>query len=86
MSTLLKSPGSQVAKKKPVPSVQVRVSRDVAELAAIVAAYERTQASDLLSEILRPILRERHAKLVEAEAARLAATADPESPARGRKK
>lgn len=79
MATLLQGPGPIVAKKKTVPTVQVRLSRDVADLAAIVAAYERTQSSDLLSEILRPILKERHTKHVEAEAAKIAA-ADAELP------
>jgi hypothetical protein len=49
-----------VARKKTIPTVQVRLGRDVAELAAIVAAYQRTQASDLLTGILRPILQRMH--------------------------
>lgn len=68
MPALLQT-GQLVARKKAVPTVQVRVSQDVAELAAIVAAYQRKQVSDTLSEILRPILQQMHA----AEVARASA-------------
>jgi hypothetical protein len=51
-----------MAKKKAIPTVQVRVGEDVAQLAAIVAAYRKTQVSDLLTEILRPLLQKLHAQ------------------------
>ena len=60
MSPMIQMEPVIVARKKTVPTVQVRVSKDVAELAAIVAAYRRTQSSDLLTEILRPILQQMH--------------------------
>jgi hypothetical protein len=60
MSPMLQMEPVAVARKKTVPTVQVRVGKDVAELAAIVAAYRRTQSSDLLTEILRPILQQMH--------------------------
>lgn len=52
----------RMAKKKSIPTVQVRLAQDVAQLAAIVAAYRDTQQSDMLSEILRPILQKMHAQ------------------------
>jgi hypothetical protein len=51
-----------MARKKAIPTVQVRVGRDVAQLASIVAAYRETQMSDLLSDILRPVLQKMHAQ------------------------
>ncbi len=53
---IMKSPSQVMAKRKIPPTVQVRVSQDVAELAQIVAAFRRMRVSDLLTEILRPIL------------------------------
>lgn len=78
MVTALDPPG-RMAKKKPNPTVQVRIPLDVAEAAAIVAAYRRTQTSDLLGEILRPILREMHA----AEARKAGVAGPSEAPKKG---
>jgi hypothetical protein len=57
-------PERRMAKKKAVPTVQVRVAQDVAQLAAIVAAYRDIASSDLLNEILRPVLQKMHAQEV----------------------
>ncbi len=54
------APNRLMAKKKAIPTVQIRVAEDVAQLAAIVAAYRKTQMSDLLSDILRPLLQKMH--------------------------
>jgi hypothetical protein len=59
-----------VARKKKPPTTQVRIARDVAELAAIVAAYRRTESSDLLTEILRPILADMHQQEISRSAGR----------------
>lgn len=67
---LLMEPQTVARKKKP-PTTQVRISRDVAELAAIVAAYQRTESSDLLTDILRPILTRMHQDEIRKAGGRL---------------
>ncbi|WP_165072153.1 hypothetical protein [Paludisphaera rhizosphaerae] len=74
-----------MAKKKGPTSAQVRVAQDVAELAAIVAAFERRMAVDVMSEILRPVLQERYAQHVAAEAAKLSGPESPDAPPKPRK-
>ncbi|HMF38280.1 MAG TPA: hypothetical protein VKF17_16675 [Isosphaeraceae bacterium] len=66
-----------MARKKKSPTKQVRVAKDVAEIAVIVAGYRRCESSDLLTEILRPILTRMH----EQEMRRTGGAAPPSSPA-----
>lgn len=82
MTPMLLDPVRPVARKKLIPTVQVRIARDVAETATIVAAYRRTQASDLLTEILRPILTQMHAE--EVRRAAVPGTRPDPSPSPGR--
>lgn len=62
---MMRCEGRDMAAKK--RTLQVRVDEDVAKLAAKVAALEDTSAPDLLSEILRPLLKARYAKVMDKE-------------------
>lgn len=69
MSTIVAS--RPMAKKKTSPTVQVRIPAEVAEVAAIVAAYEGRQAGEVIAEIAGPVLAERHARHAAAASARI---------------
>lgn len=79
MSPALMEPPPMARKK--TPSRQVRVAEDVAQSADVVAACRGQVTSDLLTEILRPIL----ARMEAEELAKRVGGGEPRAPKKGGK-
>ena len=56
--------GSMGRKKTAAPSRSIRIDQDVYDDAVIVAAHKKTYPSTIVSDILRPILREQKRELL----------------------
>jgi hypothetical protein len=52
------------SKKQPLTTLPVRLHADVVETARIVSAYTGESMTDMLSDILRPVLRRRETEEV----------------------